>query len=238
MKHQAVAVMQPYFFPYIGYFHLIKSVDLFVSFDDVNFIKKGWINRNTILSNNSGHQITLPIQKMSQNKKINESYIFEHQKQKNGLLRLIIDSYKRKAPFFEENIGKIQALILSNEDNIAIYNTKNLQNLSEYLEIKTKFIFSSQVPQDISATGENKILNIVKHFGANTYINASGGVNLYDKKFFSDHNIKLKFVPSYPVIYHQGTNQFIANLSIIDVLMYAGRSKLIEFLNLNIEQCQ
>ena len=233
MNHHAVAVMQPYLFPYIGYFHLIKSVDLFVSFDDVNFIKKGWINRNRILLNNSGHPITLPIQKISQNKKINESFIFEHQKQKNALVKLIIDAYKKKAPFFEENIDKIKELILSSEDNIAIYNTNNLQNLSEYLEIKTKFIFSSQVPQDLSATGENKILKIVKHFGATTYINASGGVNLYDKKFFSDQNIELKFVPSYPVIYNQRTDQFIPNLSIIDGLMYAGRSKLIEFLNLN-----
>lgn len=230
MTNNNIAVMQPYFFPYIGYFYLINSVDLFVSFDDVNFIKKGWINRNRILLNNSDHKICLSIQKMSQNKKINESFISEPQEEKKILLRLIIEAYK-KAPYFDENIEKIKALILLKEDNIAVYNTQNLQSLSEYLDIKTKFIYSSQVPQDINAIREYKILNILQNFGATTYINASGGVDLYDRSFFSKYNIDLKFVSTCPAIYKQGKNKFIENLSIIDVLMYAGKSKLIEFLN-------
>lgn len=227
--------MQPYFFPYIGYFQLINAVDLFVSFDDVNFIKKGWIHRNRILLNNADYQISLPIQKMSQNKKINESFIFDPKKEKESILKLLISSYKKKAPFYDENIGKISELVLLEEDNIAVYNTKNLMNISEYLEIKTKFVCSSEVPYDTSLPGEGKILSLIEHFGATTYFNASGGTELYDKAVFSEKNVELKFVPVTPFVYSQRSAQFIANLSVIDILMYAGRSKLIEFLNLKAE---
>ncbi len=236
MSKLAVAVMQPYFFPYIGYFQLINSVDLFVSFDDVNFIKKGWIHRNRILLNGVDHQISLPIQKMSQNKKINESFIFEAKKEKKALVNLIIDAYKKKAPYFDENFEVIRDLILSDEENIAIYNTSNLKNLSRYLGIATKFVYSSEVAQDVALTGQDKIINLVKHFKGDTYVNASGGKDLYDKGMFSAANIDLRFVPSRPLCYSQGASEFVSNLSVIDVLMYAGKAKLIEVLKVEPER--
>ena len=222
----SIAVMQPYFFPYIGYFQLINSVDLFVSFDDVNFIKKGWIHRNRILLNGSDHQISLPIQKMSQNKKINESFIFEPKKEKDLLVNLIEVAYRKKAQYFEENFEFIKSLILIDDENIAVYNTNILKKLSAYLNIRTNFVYSSQLPVDNSLTGQDRIMAIVKFFGARRYVNAAGGSELYNANYFSSQNIRLEFVSVLPLSYVQGADQFIPNLSIIDALFFMGRSKL------------
>ena len=230
MTVNSIAVMQPYFFPYIGYFQLINSVDLFVSFDDVNFIKKGWIHRNRILLSGSDHQISLPIEKMSQNKKINESFIFEPHKAKMSQVNLINDAYRKKAPFFNENFEFIRSLILTEESNIAVYNTKILQGISKYLSIKTAFAFSSQIPHGAELVGQDKIISIVKHFNASTYVNARGGADLYDKNVFSSQHINLEFVSELQFSYSQGTSTFIPNLSIIDLLMFMGRSNLIDLL--------
>src|ERR1041384_2809372 len=96
-----LAVMQPYFFPYAGYFQLLHAADCFVFFDDVNFIKKGWINRNNILYQGKIHPFTIPLAKVSQNKRINETEISDYAGWKAGFKKLLHESY-RKAPQFAE----------------------------------------------------------------------------------------------------------------------------------------
>lgn len=228
---KSVAIMQPYFFPYIGYFHLIRSVDLFISLDNVNFIKKGWINKNQILAKDIAQPISLPIKQLSQNKKINESFIFEPAESKSSILRMINDSYRKKAPFFEENIQLIQDLLLLEDDNIAVYNTKILRGLAEYFNIETQFKFSSEVPHNKELKGQDKIIDLVKSVGSTTYVNAVGGKDLYDKAEFIKNGIELKFIQSSPIVYDQKQTSFVPYLSIIDVLMFAGRSKAIELIN-------
>lgn len=227
---KSVAIMQPYFFPYIGYFHLIQSVDLFISFDDVNFIKKGWINKNQILAKDIAHPIALPIKQLSQNKKINESFIFEPAESKSSILRMINDSYRKKAPFFEENIQLIQDLLLLEDDNIAVYNSKILRGLAEYLNIETQFKYSSEIPHNKELKGPEKIIELVKSVGSTSYVNAVGGKDLYDKTEFNKQGIELKFIQSSPVVYDQKQSSFVPYLSIIDVLMFTGRAKTIELI--------
>ena len=214
-----VSIMQPYFFPYIGYFQLIANSDVFVIYDDVNFIKKGWINRNTILVNNSPYLFSMPLQNVSQNKLINEIFISDLDKWKMDLLKTISSSYK-KAPFYQDVYPLIEKIISFDELNLAIYIQNSIQNLCAYLNINTKLIMSSEIVKNNGLKGENKIIDICLQLGATQYVNAIGGFELYTKENFRVKNIDLKFIKSEDIVYQQFKNEFKPWLSIIDVIMF------------------
>lgn len=225
-----VSIMQPYFFPYIGYFQLIANSDVFVIYDDVNFIKKGWINRNTILVNNTPYLFSIPLQNVSQNKLINEIFISDLDKWKTDLLKTISFSYK-KAPFYQDVYPLIEKIISFDELNLALYIQNSLQNLCEYLNLNTKLIMSSEIVKYNDLRGENKIIDICLQLGANQYINAIGGIELYKQDNFQVKNIELKFIKSENIIYKQFKNEFKPWLSIIDVLMFNSKSDVVRMLN-------
>lgn len=214
-----VSIMQPYFFPYIGYFQLIANSDVFVIYDDVNFIKKGWINRNTILVNNVPYLFSMPLQNVSQNKHINQIFISDLDKWKRDLLKTISSSYK-KAPFYHDVYPIIDKIISFDELNLALYIQNSIQNLSAYLNLKTKFLMSSEIVKNNDLKGENKIIDICIQLGATQYINAIGGIELYTQENFQVKNIDLKFIKSENIVYQQFKNEFKPWLSIIDVLMF------------------
>ena len=214
-----VSIMQPYFFPYIGYFQLIANSDVFVIYDDVNFIKKGWINRNTILVNNSPYLFSMPLQNVSQNKLINEIFITDLDKWKSDLLKTISSSYK-KAPFYQDVYPLIEKIISFDELNLALYIQNSLQNLCAYLNLNTKLIMSSEIDKNNDLRGENKIIDICLQLGATQYINAIGGIELYTQENFQVKNIDLKFIKSENILYQQFKNEFKPWLSIIDVIMF------------------
>ena len=214
-----VSIMQPYFFPYIGYFQLIANSDVFVIYDDVNFIKKGWINRNNILVNNTPYLFSMPLQNVSQNKLINEIFISDLDKWKRGLLKTISSSYK-KAPFYKDVYPLIEKIISFDELNLALYIQNSIQNLCAYLNINTKLIMSSEIVKNNGLKGENKIIDICLQLGATQYINAIGGIELYTQENFQVKNIDLKFIKSENILYQQFKNEFKPWLSIIDVIMF------------------
>ena len=214
-----VSIMQPYFFLFFGYFQLIANSDVFVIYDDVNFIKKGWINRNTILVNNTPYLFSIPLQNVSQNKLINEIFISDLDKWKTDLLKTISFSYK-KAPFYQDVYPLIEKIISFDELNLALYIQNSLQNLCEYLNVNTKLIMSSEIVKNNDLRGENKIIDICLQLGANQYINAIGGIELYTQENFQVKNIDLKFIKSENIIYKQFKNEFKPWLSIIDVIMF------------------
>jgi hypothetical protein len=222
--------MQPYFFPYIGYFQLIANSDVFVIYDDVNFIKKGWINRNTILVNNTPYLFSIPLQNVSQNKLINEIFISDLDKWKTDLLKTISLSYK-KAPFYQDVYPLIEKIISFDELNLALYIQNSLQNLCEYLNLNTKLIMSSEIVKNNDLRGENKIIDICLQLGANQYINAIGGIELYIQDNFQVKNIDLKFIKSENIIYKQFKNEFKPWLSIIDVIMFNNVHDVKQILN-------
>ena len=225
-----VSIMQPYFFPYIGYFQLIANSDVFVIYDDVNFIKKGWINRNTILVNNTPYLFSIPLQNVSQNKLINEIFISDLDKWKTDLLKTISLSYK-KAPFYQDVYPLIEKIISFDELNLALYIQNSLQNLCEYLNLNTKLIMSSEIVKNNDLRGENKIIDICLQLGANQYINAIGGIELYIQDNFQVKNIDLKFIKSENIIYKQFKNEFKPWLSIIDVIMFNNVHDVKQILN-------
>lgn len=208
--------MQPYLFPYIGYWQLINAVDTFVIYDDVNFIKKGHINRNLILSGGDEKRFTLELEGASQNKLINEINIGNSSQK---LLKTFEFSY-RKAPFFDNIFPMLSNILSQDEKNLAKFIALSLETISLYLNIETTLIYSSIIKKNNTLKAQDKIIDICKELNAARYINAVGGQNLYDKKMFEEHSIGLNFIETMPFEYKQFKNQFVPNLSIIDILMF------------------
>lgn len=214
-----VGIMQPYFFPYIGYWQLINSVDIFVVYDEIEYTKKGWINRNKILVNESPKTITIPIKKDSDFLNVNERYISDSWFQsKHKMLNLIKSSYV-KAPQFKQIMPFIAECLSTKENNLFKFLYLNLTKVIDLLEIKTDIVISSHLNIDQSLKSQDKVISICKTLNASTYINPKGGVDLYDKKFFKQNGINLKFISSNEINYQQ-YNNFFPWLSIIDVLMF------------------
>jgi len=211
-----LGIMQPYFLPYIGYFQLIKVVDKYVIYDDVNFIKGGWINRNRILLNGTAFMVNVPMQGASPFKKINEISIG---KNKEKILLTIEQGY-RKAPYYTDVIPLISNIIKYDSDNLALYISNSIIKISEFLKLNTEFVLSSEIKKDNELKAQDKVLSICEILGASEYYNAIGGLDLYDKVQFAKNNIKLKFLKPKPIEYIQFKNEFIPWLSILDVLMF------------------
>jgi len=208
--------MQPYFFPYIGYFQLINAVDVFVIYDDVNFIKQGWITRNSILVNKKEYNFILQVEGASSFKKIKEITVGKNKKK---LLKTIEQEYK-KAPFFSIVFPVIEEILSNGEDNLSKFLIFSLRKISNYLQIKTVFIISSTIDKNNELKGQDKVIAICEKLKATNYVNAIGGQELYDKETFNKKGISLNFIKTEPIVYIQFDNHFIPWLSIIDVMMF------------------
>ena len=186
-----VAIMQPYFFPYYGYYQMIGNVDLFVILDDVSFIKKGFINRNYFPNQ---ERFTVPLNKPSQNKLIKDTLLsdtFPAWRQK--FLANIENKYS-KCPSFAKTHPLIKNIMFRDCKTISQLSSSTLIEISSLLELKTKIVLSSELR--IGGKFDQKLINICKHFGAEVYINSVGGRTLYDKEKFRNNGIELKFIES------------------------------------------
>lgn len=217
-----LAIMQPYLFPYIGYWQLINAVDTFVIYDDVNFIKQGYINRNSILSNGKSQIITLELIGASSNKIINEIEVGNNREK---LLKTIKQNYT-KAPCFDKVYPIIENIINQNEKNLAKFIGYSLERICEYLEVDTKFIYSSNIKKDNTLKAQDKVIDICKNLNAKKYINAIGGQELYSKEIFRKNDIELNFLKTELVEYKQFKNDFVPYLSIIDILMFNSKNEI------------
>ena len=223
--------MQPYLFPYIGYFQLINSVDEFVIYDNIQYTKKGWINRNRILVDNKDQLLTIPLQKDSDylniiDRKIAGSWVEDRKK----LVNVLKSSYS-KAPYFKEAFELIQECLLCDKNNLFEFILNSLNKINLYLEINTPIILSSTINIDHNLKSQNKVLSICEAQKATTYVNAIGGTELYNKEIFKLKNINLNFIKSEKIEYNQFNGNFISWLSIIDVMMFNSKDKLKEYLN-------
>lgn len=220
-----IGVMQPYLFPYIGYWQLMNAVDKYVIYDDVNFIKGGWINRNRILINGEGKMINLQLHNASQNKLINEVEVFGEQNSVEKLIKTIERSYC-KAPYFEDVFPIIKMILSNDEKNLAKYLEFSIRKVCEYLSIDTEIIVSSKIAKNNELKGQDKIIAICKALNGNEYYNAIGGQELYNYQDFVDNNLKLSFLETDNITYKQFNNEFVSNLSIIDVMMFNSQDEI------------
>ncbi len=222
-----IAVMQPYLFPYIGYFQLIKAVDEYVIYDDVQYIKNGWINRNNLLMSGGPTLFTIILNSTSPNKLINEIEIVDdfHKFQKT------ISMAYSKAPYKDQVLPLIERICSYPNKNLADFIRNSFEEINKYLGIDTKLINSSSINKDNNLKGEDKVIAICKELHADTYINAIGGVDLYSKDRFKKEGIELKFLKTGNINYKQLKKEFVPNLSILDVLMFNSPEQVSEILN-------
>lgn len=221
----SIAIMQPYFFPYIGYFQLINASDTFIFYDDVNFITRGWINRNKIMINGSSSLISVPLNNASQNKLINEVKLSNNEKPIKKLLKSIKFSYS-KAPYFSDVYPIIEHTLLSNSETIADLSILSVKEVSEYLGLTTEFKLSSNAYNNKELKKADRLIDICIKEGDTDYINPIGGAEIYTKEYFSDRGINLYFLDSQLEEYDQNNGEFIPGLSIIDVLMFNSKQEI------------
>ena len=218
-----IAVMQPYLFPYLGYYQLAGAVDTFVFFDDVNFINKGWINRNRILQQNDAYKFTLPLSKASQNRLINEIEISDYDKWRKDFLKLVEFNYK-KAPCFSFFYEWLQKFLHGKDYRlISELAADSVSHIATLLGLPTRFLLSGELnyKSDQTPSGQEKILRICEILEADRYINPQNGVDIYEEDGFHDRKIILKFLKMDDVVYNQfDKEKFIPALSIIDVMMF------------------
>jgi hypothetical protein len=215
-----IAIMQPYFLPYIGYFQLIASVDQFVIYDNIKYTKKGWINRNRILVNGADEYITLPLKKGSDFLDVDQRELadgFEEERKK--IIRKVAQAY-RKAPQYDVVFPLIEKILEYPENNLFRYIHHSISEVCTFLGVDTPIIISSSIAADHQLKSQERVIAICKALSATVYINPPGGVDLYSEEDFQQQNIELRFLQTGGIRYQQFDNEFISNLSILDVLMF------------------
>lgn len=220
------AIMQPYFFPYIGYFQLIAAVDLFIVYDNIKYTKKGWINRNRMLQNGKDVMFSLPLRSDSDYLDVCERELAANFN-RDKLLNQINGAYQR-APYFAQTFPLLEQIVQHEESNLFRFLHHSIVKTCEHLGITTVIKISSEVAIDHGLKNQDKVLALCEAVSAKTYVNASGGVDLYSKETFREKSIELKFIQSKRFEYLQFGNAFVPWLSIIDVLMFNSLAEINE----------
>lgn len=222
-----LGIMQPYFFPYLGYWQLLANVDKYILYDDVTYIKGGWINRNNFLINGQKKLLTMQLEKASSYVLIKDILIKDDF---SKFLKTIEMSYK-KAPFFEDSFRLLKDICQCPDKKLGQFLFNSHIKICEYLGIDTELILSSSFEKHTELKGKVKVISICKQLGADEYINAIGGQELYDKKEFAENGIRLNFLQANLREYRQLKNEFVAGLSIIDIMMFNSKEEIKEMLN-------
>lgn len=225
-----IAIMQPYLFPYIGYWQLINAVDTFVVYDNIQFSKSGWFHRNNILLNGKKTLFSIPLKKDSDSLDVVDRFVSdEAQKQINKILGQIKNAYN-KAPYFKEVFPFIKSIFLYDKKNLFRYIHNSIVEVCAYLDINTQIIISSTIEIDHGLKSQEKVIALNKAMDSTQYINPIGGTELYDTDVFQNENIHLNFLESEVPEYRQFKEEFVPYLSIIDILMFNSKEEVKEML--------
>jgi WbqC-like protein family len=216
-----IGIMQPYIFPYIGYFQLINAVDRFVVYDDVNFIKQGWINRNRILLNKKDFLFSVPVKDISSFKTIKESLIdtAKYSIWVTKFLSTLTQAYK-KAKHYNAAYSHIRQILEQEYSNISELATASLTGVCAYAGVDREWTLTSSGYGNENLKAQDRVIDICKKEQGTEYFNAAGGQELYCREDFQKHGIVLKFIKPRSFQYAQLNNDFIPGLSIIDVMMF------------------
>lgn len=216
-----IGIMQPYFFPYIGYFSLINSTDFWVVFDTPQFIRHGWIERNRILKPGGADQyIKVPLIKASRNTSIQDMRINNTSSWEEKIYAQLT-LYKKKAPFYKGVLDLLKEVLSYQGDSIVELNINGLKAVCKYLNIPFNYSIYSHLDLDIQVDSPDEwALEIAKHYKATTYINPENGMSFFDSQKYKDANVELLFQKMRLCEYKQIEGTFIPGLSIIDVMMF------------------
>lgn len=230
-----LGIMQPYFMPYIGYFALVKYCDKWIIFDDIQYIERGWVNRNRIIHPNKCEDvyISIPLEKHSRSIFIKDVKINKNTDYINKILGQVKAAYKKRAPYFKEVYELLEEILNYNTEYLSELNVYSMKKVCEYLNIDFKYEIFSQMNLEIDTVNDpgEWALNISKSLKASEYINPTGGTELFDKEKFNKNNIKLKFLKPNLKEYNQRKSSFIEGLSIIDVMMFNDKNEINKMLD-------
>ena len=227
-----VALMQPYFLPYIGYWQLIKAVDTFVIYDDVQYIKQGWVNRNRCIVSGKVSYFTLPVSKGSMNDLIKEKTIQSQwfNKEREKFIKSLMQNYGKSQ--YKSLLVKIVEIIRFDSIELADFLEHTISEICLLLDINTVITRSSKINHNRLLAREKRVIEICKSLEAKQYINSIGGLDLYSKEEFKESGIDLKFIKSTLIPYEQiSCNSFEPYLSILDVLLNCGAKTTISMLD-------
>jgi hypothetical protein len=214
------AIMQPYFFPYIGYFQLMRAVDLFVLYDDAQYSKGGWVNRNRIRGQTAPAWLTMPVSQGHLELPINRRhYALSGSVAALQMERRLRASYST-TPGFAEAFPLVAGLLGYGDSNVAAFNANLLVELARALDIRCVFASTSALNDTTHLKGKAKVIDLCGRFGIDHYVNSIGGVGLYDPRDFDNAGVQLSFLrTTAPPVDFTGGPQ---HLSIIDTLMHEG----------------
>ena len=211
--------MQPYIFPYLGYYQLVNAVDKFLLLDDVTYINKGWINRNSLLINGEAQFFVMPVEGASQNKIINSLVLLNDKKWRNKLVKTIMMAYK-KGVGFNRFFPVLNEILEFESNQLSEFLSNSIQSICNYLDIRTQIVISTSNYNNIQLKGQDRIIDLCLKENAQTYLNPLGGKLLYDTRTFEESGIRLSFLKTELNPYKQiAASQFVPGLSIIDMLM-------------------
>lgn len=224
-----IGIMQPYFFPYIGYWQLINAVDRFVIYDNIQYTKKGWINRNYYLRNNRKTLFSINLEKASDYLDIRNRVISSEYKREKMLLHL--QSAYKKAPMYSKAYAVIAEMIHFPSCNLFEYIYNSIIQICKYLDIKTEIIVSSSIRINHSLKSEDRVVALCKKLDGTRYINAINGRNLYSASRFANEGILLQFIKARQLEYTQWKEEiFTPCLSIIDLMMFNSKHEIAQML--------
>lgn len=226
--------MQPYFFPYLGYFQLINLTEKWIVFDDVNYIKRGWMNRNRVLKpeRQDWQYLRFPVEKFSRGTKIKDIKIKNNENWKSKIIRQL-EHYEDVAPYYNETINVIKGAFNTDTESLTKLNSRCLEKVCDFLKIEFSYSISSQNNYDYSDVDNSDewALEISKQENADMYINPIGGKDFFEPRKYRDNDIEIKFLKIGDIKYSQKNSEFISNLSIIDVMMFNSRKEIKDMLN-------
>ena len=225
-----IGIMQPYFFPYIGYFQLLNMVDKYLVFDDGLYAKNKWAYRNRILINGAPGYLRTTLLKANPAQKFNEIRISNDIKEKNRKIRTLDLAY-RKAPHYSEVMPILEQFLTADYNNLSEYNVASNKLVCDYLSIKTEIFLSSELNTDKTLRKQYSIFNECRVLGGDEYINSIGGMELYDFEEFRENGIELAFLKTDDITYPQFGGEFVPDLSIIDVMMFNSVPEIQDMLN-------
>ena len=212
--------MQPYFFPYLGYYRLVAAVERFVFYDDVQFIKQGWIARNTIPVNGQPWTFSVPLEGASSNKRIDEVRLDPARwpAWREKFLRTLDQTYGRAANFTEGR-RLVADVLATPTDRIGVLAARSVEAVAQAAGIGTHFLRSSELRFDTEAKGEERLLDLCARLGITDYVNAPGGAELYSTPRWRERGIRLRFIRHTPIAY-PGPQWFLPGASAIDAIMH------------------
>lgn len=219
-----LGIMQPYFFPYVGHFALINQTDKWIVFDEVQYIERGWMNRNRIIhpTKPEATYINVPLEKHTQKTIIKDILINENEDFKDKIKAQLTASYKKRAPYFKETMKVVEDVFNFQGRSLTKLNTHGLQVVCAYLGITFDYQIFSEMELDMDEVNDagDWALNISKAMNADIYINPISGKALFSECKFKEAGIKLEFLEPILSEYSQKKSCFLSGLSIIDVMMF------------------